>query len=253
MHILIRADYKELNFYGLGAIVTDPPYGSTQNQWDSEPAIFVDTVLPWCEDDSSIVTTTDMRYACRLLAEHSELFSHDLVWAKTVGSGQLNIARRPLRNHENILVFHKGRGFYRRVKEQGEPYTIHRNIKSADCYGKQVENVRNNPGERDRKTVVTVPNPRKKGGHPTQKPVALWQWLCDSYGKGIVLDPFAGSGTILDVVGFDTIGVEVSDEYYRAAITCRQDRVTQEKPTDELLKCIPALQAFEHTIFSPKG
>lgn len=252
MPLLINADFKDVSVVGAGAVITDPPYGSTQNIWDTEPIDFIQWAIGATVADASVVTTSDMRFAAFILSRYPNLFSHDLVWAKTVGSGQLNINRRPLRTHENILVFNKGKGFYRRVKEEGEPYTIHRNVKGEDCYGKQREHTAEVVG-RDRKTVVTVKNPRIKNGHPTQKPLALWQWLCDSYGRGAVVDPFAGSGVILDVAGFTTIGVEKSDEYYRAARDSRKDRIVEGEPPAEFLELIPNLKDFEYTVFSPAG
>lgn len=253
MHVLIHGDCQSLSLQNFGAIITDPPYGSTQNGWDASPADFIDMALTACAEDSAIVTTCDMRYACFLLSKHMQIFSHDLVWKKTVGSGQLNINNRPLRTHENILVFKKGAGFYRRVQEKGSPYRVTRNIETEQCYGKQRAHEKVNTGTRDRKTVVDIANPRRKGGHPTQKPLDLWQWLCDSYGKGVILDPFAGSGVILDVCGFLTVGVEKDAEYYRAARASRADRIIEAELPTELRECLPNLQDTEYTVFVPKS
>jgi site-specific DNA-methyltransferase (adenine-specific) len=252
MHLLINADFQDVSVVGAGGVITDPPYGSTRNYWDSEPVDFIQWAMEATVADASIVTTSDLRFATFLLSRYPNLFSHDLVWAKTVGSGQLNISRRPLRTHENILVFNKGKGFYRRVKEEGEPYKVRRDVKVESCYGRQRGHTAEVVG-RDRKTVVNIKNPRVRNGHPTQKPLALWQWLCDSYGRGVVVDPFAGSGVILDVAGFTTVGVEKSDEYYRTARDSRKDRIIEGGPTAEFLELVPNLKDFEHTVFSAKG
>jgi site-specific DNA-methyltransferase (adenine-specific) len=185
------------------------------------------------------------------------MFAYDMVWAKTVGSGQLNIKRRPLRTHENILVFKIGKPSYNRIFTEGEPYRISRKIKTKQCYGKQEDNIKENTGVRDTTSVWPISNPRIKGGHPTQKPVALFQKICDIYNQqnGVVLDMFCGSGTILDVVGHTTIGVEVSDEYYRLAVSRRANRVCEKTPerVSFFKNFVPNLEDCEYTIFDPKS
>jgi site-specific DNA-methyltransferase (adenine-specific) len=176
-------------------ILTDPPYGTTQNKWDT-PA---DTLITdWLPNNLGLVTTADIKYAVKIIDSN---FSHDLIWQKTIGSGQLNINHRPLKTHELVLIFKGTRYVYNRLKTIGTPYKLTRNIETQDCYGDQVSHVVENTGERDQTTILRVSNPRKKAGHPTQKPIELFQKLVDMYSDkdDVILDPFAGSGTILDV------------------------------------------------------
>ena len=258
MHLLIHSDYTSVEFSSVGCVLTDPPYALTRNSWDGEAALdFIEELWPCLEDDSSIVTTADMKYAAMLLARYSDAFSHDLVWKKTIGSGQMNIKRRPLRLHEHVLVFNKGKGHYNRIKTPGNAYKVRRDIKTEDCYGRQAPNECVNVGERDATTVVEVANPRVRGGHPTQKPLLLFQKMCDIYSDSadVVLDPFCGSVVILDVTNRVSIGVERDAEYYRVAADVRRDRIVEAEPSvrAEFQKYIPNLPNLEYTIFSTKS
>jgi site-specific DNA-methyltransferase (adenine-specific) len=254
LHLLINADSADLRFQNVGLILTDPPYGITGNEWDAQPVDCVALALANGLLNGHIVSTADMTYAAYLISRHPELFSHDLVWEKTVGSGQLNIGRRPLRTHENILIFKVGKAIYNRIKTAGEPYTARRNIVSKQCYGGQVENVKHNTGERDAKTILKVPNPRVKGGHPTQKPVALYQRLSDMYSAvdTVVLDPFAVSGTILDINNRVTIGVEKDNGYYQSARASRENSICESTPEriSFFQNFIPDIASREHAIFN---
>lgn len=254
MHILINADSNDLLVSGQFAIVTDPPYAVTQNHWDLFSVDVVDMAKTWGLTDCNVVLTATMAYAAQLVTDHPKEFSHDLVWCKTVGSGQLNIARRPLRKHENVLVFTIGKGPYNRLKTPGEPYVVNRRIRSKDCYGKQADNTATNTGERDATTLLEVSNPRVKGGHPTQKPLALFRELVLRYSREAdwVLDPFAGSGTILDVTERTTVGVEKDKAYYGLACAKRADRLVEITPAirDELEQRIPNIEDFEYSVFS---
>lgn len=258
LSILIQADCASLSVTGIDMVCTDPPYGATSLKWDKAPVDVLDIVESTVRnlDNINVVTTADMRYAALLINKHPSLFSHDLVWSKTIGSGQLNIKKRPLRTHEHVLVFSYGKVPYNRLFSEGEPYSITRNIKGEQCYRKQRENEYKNEGKRDMKTVFCLPNPRIKGGHPTQKPVALFQKMCDMYCKaeGVVFDPFAGSGTILDVVGHTTIGVERDGEYYKLARGSREDRICEATPERiaYFKQFIPNIEDYRYTIFSSK-
>ncbi|MFM6976084.1 MAG: DNA-methyltransferase [Sphingobacteriaceae bacterium] len=257
MHILINTDFNNVKFVdkSIDAIITDPPYGITSNSWDSLPVDFIDILVPKLKDGFSIVSCADIRYASFLINRYPDLFSHDLVWKKTVGSGQLNINRQPLRLHELILIFRKKGYTYNRIKKEGSPYTINRNIESEQCYGKQNGHIAENDGHRDMTSVLEIKNRRYKGGHPTQKPIELFTTLSEIYSikDQIILDPFSGSGVILDIPNRITIGIEISKEYYELARSNRKDRILKNESPErnEFQKFISNLSDFEYTIFSP--
>lgn len=256
LQILIHSDYRDILpclTERIDLVLTDPPYGSTNNVWDKVPIDFIKHVEPL--NVGSVVTTADMRYACFLIDRWGANFSHDLVWGKTVGSGQLNINRQPLRKHEHVLVFRFIKAIYNRVKTKGHtPYKIKRDIKTEQCYSSQKPNEAVNLGERDTGSILTISNPRIKKGHPTQKPLKLYRDLADLYSnKGsVLLDPFSGSGTILDVEGRYCIGVEQDDRYYRIACDSRTGRIVEKERLigTPLQYLIPLLSNTEYTVFS---
>ena len=236
MIILINSDYEKilplLQSVRISLCLTDPPYGITNNKWDTRPVDFISELLKSKIQVENIVSCADIKYASFLINQHSKLFSHDLIWQKTIGSGQLNINKQPLRLHEIVLVFKLLKSTtYNRLKSKGDPYKIKRNIKTADNYNEQKEHICENKGERDVKSILKIANPRNKGGHPTQKPVELFQQLSEMYSNknDILLDTFAGSGTILDVKERIIIAIEKETKYYELARSSRAHRVTEEK------------------------
>ena len=180
-------------------ICTDLPYGITQNGWDS--------ILPlekmWAEfnriikDRGAIVLTASQPFASKLICSNLDNFKYDLVWEKTIASGQLNVKRMPLRVHESILIFYKKTPNYNEQRTAGEPYKISRKITKNDNYGLQRANSKQNDGYRHARSVIKISNPRIKGGHPTQKPLALMELLVKMYSNvgDKVLDCCMGSGT----------------------------------------------------------
>lgn len=181
-------------------ICTDLPYGITQNKWDSViplPELWnsFNTVL---KTNGVVVLTASQPFTSMLVMSNLAKFKYDLVWNKTIASGQLNVAKQPLRTHESILVFYSGTPTYNEQKTEGDPYKIHRKAKYKEGnYGVQKESTKENEGFRHAKSVITVSNPRIKDGHPTQKPLELMKYLIKSYSneEDMVLDCCMGSGT----------------------------------------------------------
>jgi site-specific DNA-methyltransferase (adenine-specific) len=212
-------------------ICTDLPYGTTQNKWDE--------IIPfdqmWTEfdrvikDGGMIVLTATQPFSSKLVMSNLKGFKYELIWEKTIGSGQLNIKRQPLRIHESILIFGKKPGTYNEQKTAGKPYSIKRKIKSkGEGYGKQTDSKKENDGFRHARSIIKVSNPRIKNGHPTQKPLGLMEHIVKTYSneKDMVLDCCMGSGTtaIASInLNRDFIGIELSAEYFE----CAQKRVKE--------------------------
>lgn len=184
----------------IDCVITDLPYGTTQNKWD--------TVIPldplWrelhrvCKENGAIVLTATQPFTSLLVASNINNFKYEIIWEKTVASGQLNVKYQPLRSHESVLVFYKKRGTYNEQKTKGTPYEIDRKVTfEGEGYGKQKDSKKINDGYRHAKSVIKVPNPRIKGGHPTQKPVALMEHLIKMFSNegDLILDCTMGSGT----------------------------------------------------------
>lgn len=145
-----------------------------------------------------VVLTATQPFTSKLVISNLANFKYDLIWEKTISSGQLNVRKQQLRNHESILVFAKSPFTYNEQKTEGSPYKINRKVKNGENnYGTQKDSSKENEGYRHAKSVIKVSNPRIKGGHPTQKPIELMEYIIKTYSnKGdLVLDCCMGSGT----------------------------------------------------------
>jgi site-specific DNA-methyltransferase (adenine-specific) len=217
-------EMKNINKNSVNAIITDLPYGVSQNNWDTP----LDLDKMWnlfknilCED-GIIILTASGKFTARLMMSNIDMFKYDIIWEKTVNSGQLNVNRMPLRSHENILIFYNKNRTYNEQKTKGEPYKIIRKNTNGDGYGNQKSSDKTNKGYRHARSVIKISNPRKKGGHPTQKPVELMEYLIKAYTNegDTVLDCCMGCGsTGIAAVKNNRkfIGIEIEKKYFDTA------------------------------------
>lgn len=217
-------------------ILCDLPYGTTRNKWDST----IDLDKLWKEyervikDDGAIVLTAVQIFASRLVMNRPDLFRYDLIWKKTIASGQLNVNHQPLRLHEHILVFYKKRPTYNEQLKNGKPYKIDRKVTfEGSSYNKQRDTSKVNNGFRHPTSVLEFSNPRIKNGHPTQKPVDLFEWLIKTYtNEGeLVLDNAIGSGTTAVACvrnKRDYVGIDIDKKY------CKMSRERLKKENKKL-------------------
>jgi len=207
-------------------ILCDLPYGVSRNKWDA--VIPLDKMWKQYKriltDKGSIVLTATQPFTSTLVCSNLEMFRYEWIWEKTIGSGQLNIKRQPLRVHESILVFGNGSGVYNEEKLPGKPYSIKRKAKfKGPGYGKQTQSEKTNTGYRHARSILKVPNPRITGGHPTQKPVELFRYLVRVFSNrgDVVLDNCMGSGTTGEAAileGRSFIGMELNEKYFNHAV-----------------------------------
>ncbi|UYL94019.1 DNA-methyltransferase [Geobacillus phage vB_GthS_PK3.6] len=197
--------------------------GTTACKWD--------TVIPfeplWAEyervikDNGAIVLTASQPFTSALVMSNIKLFRYDLTWDKSQVTGFLNAKKMPLRRHEDILVFYKKQPTYNPQFSIGKPYKIKRRHYTPN-YGRQIANETVSDGRRYPTSILEIPQKREKGGHPTQKPVALFEYLIRTYtNEGeVVLDNCIGSGTTA-VAAINTnrqfIGIEREAKYVEIA------------------------------------
>ncbi len=204
-------------------ILCDLPYGTTRNKWDSVIPIdkLWEQYLRIIKSNGAIVLTAVQVFASQLVISNSELFKYDWIWKKTIASGQLNVNKQPLRTHEHILIFYKKQPTYNQQYTNGTPYSINRKVTfKGEGYNKQRDSQKHNDGFRHPTSVLDFSNPRVKNGHPTQKPIPLFEYLIRTYtNKGdIVLDNCIGAGTTAIAAinsGRRFIGIEISSDYCR--------------------------------------
>ena len=153
------------------------------------------------------------------------MYKYDWVWDKVKGTGFLNAKRQPMRNHELISVFYKKQCIYNPQMTTG-----HRRKKSyrskelqTDVYGEMKNDYTYDSTERYPRSIQIFSTDKQKSAlHPTQKPVALFEYLIKTYtNEGeTVLDNCIGSGTTAIAAiktGRNWIGIEKDDKYCQIA------------------------------------
>lgn len=210
-------------------VLCDLPYGTTQNKWDA--------VIPfeplWREYrrvcKGAIVLTAAQPFTSALVMSNPEMFKWADVWHKTQARGHLNAKIMPLREHEDILVFAVGKVPYF-PQLAPKPKSNQRKFSEArsgtGSYGDfGLGNHRTIPDDMSYpRSVVRVENPngKERGLHPTQKPVALMEYLIRTYTNegDTVLDNCMGSGTTCVAAvntGRKFIGIERDPDYFAIA------------------------------------
>jgi site-specific DNA-methyltransferase (adenine-specific) len=201
-------------------ILCDLPYGTTQNKWDS--IIPLDKL--WIEYrricKGLIVLTAAQPFTSVLVNSQLELFKYEWIWQKDNATGFLNAKKQPLRNHESILVFYKEQCLYIPQFTEGKPYTTKGNGPTTN-YGDQISTPTINEGKRYPLSIIKFTRDKDKV-HPTQKPVALMEYLIKTYTneKAVVLDNCMGSGTTgvaCKNLGRSFIGIEKDPSYFKIA------------------------------------
>lgn len=200
-------------------ILSDLPYGTTQNKWDS--IIPLDKLWEQYErvikPRGGIILTAAYPFNSTLIQSNPKLFKYDLIWDKSMVTGHLNAKYMPLRRHEDILVFYKRTPTYNPQMSEGKPYKSISGKESSN-YGKQKQSITVNKGRRYPTSIISIPQERYKGGHPTQKPIALFEYLIKTYTNEdeTVLDNCIGSGTTAIAalnLNRNFIGIEQEKEY----------------------------------------
>ena len=209
---------KQVPDKSIDLILCDLPYGTTKCKWDS--------VIPfdklWTQynriikDNSAIVLFGAEPFSSSLRMSNIKNYKYDWVWEKEQGTNQLNAKIQPLRKHENICVF-----IYNPQMEEGTPYTINRNTQT-ELYNAQKPSNTVNTGTRYPTTILKFNRELKNRFHPTQKPIALLEYLVKTYTNegDIVLDNCMGSGSTgvaCRNTNREFIGMELDEKYYKIA------------------------------------
>jgi len=205
------------------AIIADLPYGTTACKWD--------TVIPFAplweqykrliKPRGDVVLFGSQPFTSALVMSNVGWFRYEWIWEKPQGTGYLNANRNPMKAHENVVVFYERLGTYNPQKTKGKPYRATRGAAGGVVRDKTVGGyVTINNGERYPKTELRFND--EKGHHPTQKPVALLEYLIRTYtDEGeTVLDNTMGSGTTgvaCVQTGRNFIGIELDAGYFEIA------------------------------------
>jgi len=215
---------KEIEDKSIDMILCDLPYGTTSCSWD----IIIPFEPLWeqykriIKDNGAIVLTASQPFTSALVMSNVEMFKYDLVWNKNLATGFLNANRMPLRSHEEILIFYKKQPIYNPQKIKGKKnHSRGKNkCKTNNLYGYHKIAEDNFTELKHPKSVLEIQKEHpSKTIHPTQKPVALFEYLIKTYTNenDLVLDNCAGSGTT-GIACINTkrnyILIEKEKEYY---------------------------------------
>lgn len=195
---------KLIDDNSIDMILCDLPYGVTKNKWDS----IIDLDKLWAEYErvikinGAIVLFGQGKFSAKLMLSNEKMHRYNLIWEKTTPTGFLNANRMPLRSHEDLLVFYKKLPTYNPQKTTGHIRKVstanHKiNSKKTSNYGEHGLTTYDST-ERYPKSVLKFATDKQKSAlHPTQKPLALIEYLIATYSNEgeTILDNCAGSGT----------------------------------------------------------
>ena len=235
---------KKIPDKSVDMILCDLPYGTTACKWDA--------IIPFeplweqyervIKDNGAIVLTASQPFTTKLINSNIGNFKYSWVWKKSRATNYVQARKRPMKYHEDIVVFAKNqhtynpqmrKGFKPYKKEQKENYDKDKAVfKDTRAAG----SVSMSSGERFPSTVIEFNNPNNKSIHPTQKPVALFEYLIKTYtNEGeTVLDNCMGSGTTAIAAinsGRNFIGFELDEDYHKASL----DRIEEHKKSIDTL------------------
>jgi site-specific DNA-methyltransferase (adenine-specific) len=230
---------KKIPNKSIDMILCDLPYGTTACKWDS--------VIPFeplweqykriIKDNGAIVLFGSQPFTSALVMSNPKMFKYEWVWNKHIPRNFINAKIMPMQKHENILVFGKGKiNYYPQMTLRDKPVKVKNYSKGENSAYKL-----NNDGSDNRERIYTHKYPdtiiegkweaNKGKVHPTQKPVALFEYLIKTYTNegDLVLDNCIGSGTTAVAclsLNRHFIGIELSPEYCEIA----RNRISKIQP-----------------------
>jgi len=222
---------KDIPDGSIDMILCDLPYGTTACKWD--------TIIPFeplweqykriIKDNGAIVLTASQPLTSALVMSNIKMFKYEWIWEKSIGANPLLCKKQPMKYHENILVFANGKTIYNPQMTKGKMRDkrpkMFGNKKDENWGGamreiKGIENINDDYYPRSYQYFSNADQKNKT--HPTQKPVALFEYLIKTYTNegDTVLDNCMGSGTSGVACGNlnrNFIGIELDLEYFKIA------------------------------------
>jgi len=244
MNKLLKGDclevMKSISDGSVDAIITDPPYGTTACKWDS----VIDFELMWeqlnriIKPNGAIVLFGSEPFSSALRMSNIKNYKYDWVWDKKKAGNIFLAKHQPMKTFENILLFSKEKHNYYPIMEKREKIKKSKNYGTGESIGgdgKKEDKVYTYT-HRYPKAILEVSNASQKGKvHPTQKPVALMEYLIKTYTNEneTVLDFTMGSGSTgvaCKNLNRNFIGIEQDEKYFKIA----SERINKEETQKEL-------------------
>jgi len=214
------------------AVICDPPFGTTACKWD--------TVIPFAplweaykrivKPNGAIVLFGSQPFTSALVMSNPSMYRHEWIWQKNRGSNFANTVREPMKDHESVIIFSQGKWTYNKQMQERSAMGASR-VKTAVKFETNSDNYRAFEG----RPASILPNLRvpssvqkfncQVGLHPTQKPVALLEYLIRTYTNegDTVLDSCMGSGSTGAAcinTGRKFIGIEKDADYFE--VSCQR-------------------------------
>jgi site-specific DNA-methyltransferase (adenine-specific) len=229
--------YKNLEPKSIDLILTDLPYGTTACKWD--------TIIPFdklwemvnylLKPNGAFITTASQPFTSALVMSNPKMFKHQWQWIKNKPTGAFSAKYMPMKANEDVLVFGNNKVNYypimvkRTEKEFKECYRKN----DSKSWGNNIQNHRDNLIIRKPKdeqwykyptNILNIAKDDKRNGtqHPTQKPIALFEYLLKTYSNEnmTIFDPCMGSGTTgvaCKNLNRNFIGIEKDENYFKIA------------------------------------
>ena len=226
---------KTIEDNSIDAIITDPPYGTTACKWDS----VIPFDLLWeqynriIKDNGAVVLFGSQPFTSVLVNSNIKMFKYEWIWEKDGGSNFATVKYMPMKEHENILVFGKGKIKYNEQRQErigsrkGKKTTTTDSGRKDSVYGTQKGGKTFDvPKLRCPRSIQRFN--RERGQHPTQKPLDLLEYLVKTYSNenDTILDNTMGRGTTMLAcknLNRNGIGIEKDETYFKIA----EDRVNK--------------------------
>lgn len=208
-------------------VLTDPPYGTTACKWDA--------VIPfepmWAQlkriikPNGAIVMTASQPFTTHLIASNMGMFKYCWVWDKKKAGNIFLAKTQPMKTHEDVIVFCTKTPSYYPIMVKRDKVKKSKNYGTGEAIGgsREKEDIVYTYTHRYPISILEISNANRKGRvHPTQKPVALMEYLIKTYTNPgeTVLDFTMGSGTT-GVAAMNTgrgfVGIELDEKYFEIA------------------------------------
>ena len=212
--------------------MADPPYGTTANKWDST----INLEQMWAhlkrvvKPTGAIVLMAQTPFDKVLGVSNLKMLRYEWIWKKTCPSGHFNAKRAPLKEHENLLVFYRKAPTYNPQMVDGPVKKARRvlSTSSKNYCGRNKAYTEAGGSKRYPRDILTFAKVApSQSTHPTQKPVALMEYMISTYTNPgeTVLDFSMGSGSTgvaCKKLDRKFIGIEMYSDIFRTA----QERIS---------------------------
>ncbi len=226
---------KDIPGGSVDMILCDLPYGTTRCKWD----VRIPFDKLWkqynriLKENGAVVLFAAEPFASLLRMSNIKNYKYDWVWDKVKGTGFLNAKKQPMRCHELICVFYRRQCVYNPQKTSGHKKkgSFRAANLQTEVYGSMKKDYSYSSSERYPRSIqVFSTDTQNSSLHPTQKPVALLEFLVKTYTNPgeVVLDNCMGSGSTgvaCANTGRHFIGMELNEDYFRIA----EDRILKKR------------------------